>query len=126
LTNLLLRFAFFYVVAFFTAVMAERVRSGEKRVKNLELRLTLGRIANGGWGLELDEEAQDSIDLDPELLKTVRTLNALVDNLEHALKRVVGQNEKLQDVATDALLHLAHEKERLGAVAAGKTKAPLS
>jgi hypothetical protein len=125
LTNLLLRFAFFYVVAFFTAIMAERVRSGEKRVKNLELRLTLGRIANGGWGLELDEEAQDSIDLDPELLKTIRTLNALVDNLENALKRVVSQNEQLQDVASDALLHLAHEKERLGAVAAGKTKAKL-
>src|SRR5208282_3655943 len=56
LTNLLLRFAFFYVVAFFTAVMAERVRSGQKRVRSLELRLALGRIANGGWGLQLDDE----------------------------------------------------------------------
>jgi hypothetical protein len=121
LTNLLLRFAFFYVVAFFTAVMAARVRSGEKKVENLELRLTLGRIANGGWGLELDEDAEDS--LDPELAKTVRTLNALIENLELALKRTVSQNEQLQDVASDALLHLAHEKERLGAVAAAKAKA---
>jgi hypothetical protein len=121
LTNLLLRFAFFYVVAFFTAVMAERVRSGEKRVKSLELRFTLGRIANGGWGLELDEEVEAAFD--PELVKTIRTLNALIDNLEHALKRTVSQNEQLRDVASDALLHLAHEKERLGAAAAGKAKA---
>lgn len=121
LTNLLLRFAFFYVVAFFTAVMAERVRSGEKRVRSLELRLALGRLANGGWGLEFDDEAEAS--LDPELVKTVRTLNALIDNLERALKRTVRQNEQLQDVASEALLHLAHEKERLGAVAAERAKA---
>ena len=121
LTNLLLRFAFFYVVAFFTAVMAERVRSGEKRVQTLELRLTLGRIANGGWGLQLDEEAEAS--LDPDLVKTIRTLNALIDNLERALKRTLSQNEQLQNVAGDALLHLAHEKERLGAVTAAKAKA---
>jgi hypothetical protein len=123
LTNLLLRFAFFYVVAFFTAIMAERVRSGEKKIKNLELRLMLGRIANGGWGLEVDEEAE--AEFDPELAKTVRTLNALIDNLERALKRTVSQNEKLQEVAADALLHLAHEKEKLGAVAAAKSRAPL-
>ena len=123
LTNLLLRFAFFYVVAFFTAIMAERVRSGEKRVKNLELRLTLGRIANGGWGLELDEEVETAFD--PELVKTIRTLNALIDNLEHALKRTVVQNEQLRDVASDALLHLAHEKERLGTATAGMAKTSL-
>jgi K+-sensing histidine kinase KdpD len=122
MTNLLLRFAFFYVVAFFTAVMAERVRSGEKKVRGLELRLTLGRIANGGWGLQLDEEVEAS--LDPELVKTIRTLNALIDNLERALKRTVSQNEKLQDAANDALLHLAHEKERLGAVSEAESKAP--
>lgn len=121
LTNLLLRFAFFYVVAFFTAIMAERVRSGEKRVRSLELRLTLGRIANGGWGLEIDDEA--AANLDPDLVKTVRTLNALIDNLERALKRTLNQNEQLHDVANDALLHLAHEKERLGALAAEKKKA---
>jgi hypothetical protein len=121
LTSLLLRFAFFYVVAFFTAVMAERVRSSEKKIKNLELRLTLGRIANGGWCLELDEDAEAA--LDPELVKTIRTLNALIDNFERALKRTVSQNEDLQNVASDALLHLAHEKERLGAIAAAKTKA---
>ena len=121
LTNLLLRFAFFYVVAFFTAIMAARVRSGEHRIKNLELRLTLGRIANGGWGLQLDDDVAAS--LDPELVKTVRTLNALIDNLERALKRTLSQNEQLQDTASDALLHLAHEKERLGAVTAAKAKA---
>ena len=121
LTNLLLRFAFFYVVAFFTAIMAAKVRSGEKRVKNLELRLALGRIANGGWGLQLDHD--DETTLDPELVKTVRTLNALIDNLERALKRTVSQNELLQDAANDALLLLAHQKEQLGAVADGETKA---
>jgi hypothetical protein len=121
LTNLLLRFAFFYVVAFFTAIMAERVRSGEKRVKSLELRLTLGRIANGGWGLDFDHELETS--LDPELVKTIRTLNALIDNMERALKRTVSQNDELRDAANDALLHLAHEKEKLGA-ATEKFQAP--
>jgi hypothetical protein len=121
LTNLLLRFAFFYVVAFFTAVMVERVRSGEKKVQNLQLRLMLGRITNGGWSAEPDEEAETAVD--PELVKSVRTLNALIDNLERALKRTVNQNEQLQDVANDALLHLAHEKERLGAVSEAKTRA---
>ena len=122
MTNLLLRFAFFYVVAFFTAIMAARVRSGEKRVQGLELRLMLGRIANGGWGLALEEDAEAS--LDPELVKTIRTLNALIDNLEQALKRTLSQNEKLHDVASDALLHLAHEKERLGAASAARKAAP--
>jgi K+-sensing histidine kinase KdpD len=121
MTNLLLRFAFFYITAFFTAVMAERVRSSEKKVRGLELRLTLGRIANGGWGVQLDEEAEAA--MDPELVKTIRTLNALIDNLERALKRTVSQNERLRDVADDALLHLAHEKERLGAVSEAKSKA---
>jgi hypothetical protein len=116
LTNLLLRFAFFYVVAFFTAVMAERVRSGERRVKTLELRLTLGRIANGGWGLNVDDELDPS--LDPELIKTVRTVNALIDNLTRALQRTVIQNEDLRETAAEVLLQLAHEKERLEAAAA--------
>ncbi len=100
LTNLLLRFAFFYVTAFFTAVMAERVRSGERRIRGLELRLSLGRIADGGWGLELDEETEAS--LDPEIVKSIRTLNALIDNLERALKRAVSQNERLRDIAAAA------------------------
>ena len=122
LTNLLLRLAFFHVVAFFTAVMAERVRSSEKKIRGLELRLTLGRIANGGWGVQLDEEAEAA--LDPELVKTVRTLNAVIDNLERALKRTVCQNEKLQEAAHETLLHLAREKETLGAVSSEKEKAP--
>ena len=61
--------------------------------------------------------------MDPELVKTIRTLNALIDNLERALKRTVSQNERLRDVADDALLHLAHEKERLGAVSQEKSRA---
>jgi hypothetical protein len=115
LTNLLLRFAFFYVVAFFTAVMAERVRRGERRVRTLELRLTLGRIANGGWGLDVDDALGP--ETDPELIKTVRTVNALIDNLTRALKRTVHQNEDLREDAREALLQLAHEKERLEAAA---------
>jgi hypothetical protein len=121
LTNLLLRFAFFYVVAFFTAVMAERVRGGEQRVKNLELRMALGRIANGGWGKEVERELDPS--LDPELAKSVRTINSLIDNLTRALKRAVSQNEEMGEAVNVALLQLAHEKERLGA-ASEKTQAP--
>lgn len=121
LTNLLLRFAFFYVVAFFTAVMAERVRSGENRVKNLELRMTLSRIANGGWGREIDADLD--AELDPELAKSVRTINSLIDNLTRALKRTVDQNEEMREAVDQALLQLAHEKERLDA-AAEKPKAP--
>lgn len=121
LTNLLLRFAFFYAVAFFTAVMAERVRDGEGRVKNLELRLTLGRIANGGWGKELEADLDPN--LDPELAKSVRTINSLIDNLTRALKRAINQNEEMGEAVNAALLQLAHEKERLGAESE-KSKAP--
>lgn len=121
LTNLLLRFAFFYVAAFFTAVMAERVRSGESRIKNLELRMTLSRIANGGWGRELEAEVEAS--LDPELAKSVKTINSLIDNLTRALKRTVDQNEEMRDTVETALLQLAREKERLDA-AAETPKAP--
>ena len=123
LTNLLLRFAFFYVVAFFTAVMAERVRAGERRVRAFELRLSLGRIANGGWGLDVDDDLEAR--MDPELVKTVRRVNALIENLTRALKRTVDQNENLREAATGALLQLAQQKERLGAVAARpKASAP--
>lgn len=120
LTNLLLRFVFFYVVAFFTAVMAERARAGQGHVKNLELRMTLSRIANGGWGREL--EADLDAELDPELAKTVRTINSLIDNLTRALKRTVDQNEEMRGAVDMALLQLAHEKERLDA-ASEKPKA---
>jgi hypothetical protein len=121
LTNLLLRFAFFYVVAFFTAVMAARVRSGESRVKNLELRMTLGRIANGGWGGVINEELDP--ELDPEIVRSVRTINALIDNLTGALKHAAQQNDEMRESFHTALLRLALEKERLGA-AAQKSKAP--
>lgn len=121
LTNLLLRFAFFYVVAFFTAVMAERVRKGETRVKNLELRMTLGRIANGGWGGAINEELDP--ELDPEIVRSVRTINALIDNLTGALKHAAHQNEEMRESFHMALLRLALEKERLGA-AAQKSKTP--
>jgi K+-sensing histidine kinase KdpD len=90
LENLLLRFAFFYVVAFFTAIMAHRVHSIDKRMKTLELRLSLERLANGGWGLAVDET------LDPELRKTVLTLNALLDNLSRALEKLVAENDDLR------------------------------
>jgi K+-sensing histidine kinase KdpD len=97
--NLLLRFAFFYVVAFFTAVMAHRVRASENRAKSFELRLALDRLANGGWGLEVDER------VDPELKKTVLTVNALLDNLSRALEKLVAENEELRRSAGQA-----HEK----------------
>jgi K+-sensing histidine kinase KdpD len=99
LENLLLRFAFFYIVAFFTAVMAHRVRAGDRRAKTLELRLALERLANGGWGLEVDES------LDPEVKKTVLTLNALLDNLSRALEKMVSENEDLR-------LAIARARER--------------
>jgi hypothetical protein len=118
LTNLLLRFSFFYVVAFFTAVMAERVRVNESKVRRLELRFALARIGNGGWGIELDDDLGPA--LDPDLAKTVRTVNALVDNLSFALKRTVNQNEELRVVATEALRRLAEEKERLDASSRGE------
>lgn len=122
LTNLLLRFAFFYVVAFFTAVMADRVRRGESQVKNLELRMALGRIANGGWGGDLNEEL--GAEIDPEVARSVRTINALIDNLTRALKHAVNQNDEMRESVNAALLQLAHEKERLAAAAKSKTPAP--
>jgi hypothetical protein len=122
LTNLLLRFAFFYVVAFFTAVMADRVRAGEGKIQNLELRLALGRIANGGWGGVINEELDPG--LDPEIVKSVRTINALIDNLTRALKHSVQQNDEMRESVNAALLQLAHEKERLAAASAAKSKTP--
>lgn len=109
LTNLLLRFAFFHVMAFFTAVMAERVRTRDERIKHLETRLALEKLANGGWGIHFSD------DLDPEVAKSVKSVNAVMDNLARALERVVKQNEDLRDAAQQALLQLAHEKERLEA-----------
>ncbi len=113
--DLLLRFAFFYVTAFFTAVIAVRARGRDRRAQKLSLRLALGRLANGGWGLELDEEA--GRELEPGLARSVRTVNALMDNLAGALKRTVAQNAELHEAATAALLQLAREKERLEALA---------
>ncbi len=109
LTNLLLRFAFFHVMAFFTAVMAERVRARDERIGKLEMRLALEKLANGGWGIKLND------DIDPEVAKSVRAVNAVMDNLARALERVVKQNEDLREAATAALMQLAHEKERLEA-----------
>lgn len=109
LTNLLLRFAFFHVMAFFTAVMAERVRARDERIGKLEMRLALEKLANGGWGVKLNE------DIDPEIAKSVRAVNAVMDNLARALERVVRQNEDLREAANSALMQLAHEKERLEA-----------
>ena len=111
LTNLLLRFAFFHVMAFFSAVMAARVRDRDERVKKLEMRLALGTLANGGWGIQLAE------DLDPEIARSVHAVNSVMDNLARALKRVVAQNEELREATGQALLQLAHEKERLEAQA---------
>lgn len=108
-TNLLLRLAFFQVVAFFAGVMAERVRVKNERVKKLEMRLALEKLANGGWGIRFDE------DLDPDVARSVRSVNAVMDNLARALERVVKQNEALRDAAGDALAQLAHEQERLEA-----------
>lgn len=111
LTNLLLRFAFFQVIAFFTAVMAARVRERDEHVQKLEVRLALEKLANGGWGIQFED------DIDPEVAKSVRAVNSVMDNLARALERVVKQNEQLRDAAGDALLQLAHEKERLEAQA---------
>ncbi|MDD5305037.1 MAG: hypothetical protein PHS14_18210 [Elusimicrobia bacterium] len=111
LTNLLLRFAFFQVIAFFTAVMAARVRARDERIQKLEMRLALQKLANGGWGIKLAE------DVDPDVAKSVRAVNAVMDNLARALERVVAQNDELRSTANAALLQLAHEKERLEAEA---------
>ncbi len=109
LTNLLLRFAFFHVMAFFTAVMAERVRARDERVRSLEMRLALQKLANGGWGIRFDE------DIDPEVARSVKAVNSVMDNLARALERVVKQNEQLRDAASEALNQLSHERERLEA-----------
>ena len=111
LTNLLLRFAFFHVMAFFTAAMAARVRGREERMKKLDMRMALEKLANGGWGIKLAE------DIDPEVAKSVRAVNAVMDNLARALEKVVAQNDALRTTANAALLQLAHEKERLEAEA---------
>jgi K+-sensing histidine kinase KdpD len=110
-TNLFLRLALFQIVAFFTAVMAERVRGREERARNLEMRLALQKLANGGWGIKLDE------DIDPDVAKSVRAVNTVMDNLARALERVVAQNDELRATANAALTQLAHEKERLEAQA---------
>jgi len=110
-TNLLLRFAFFQVIAFFTAAMAARVRVRDERNQNLEMRLALEKLANGGWGIRFDE------DLDPGVARSVKAVNSVMDNLARALERVVKQNEELRDAAGEALNQLAHEKERLEAQA---------
>jgi methyl-accepting chemotaxis protein len=105
--NLCLRFAFFFAASFFTAIMAARVRAKDERHRKLEMRLALEKLANGGWGVRLTE------DLDPEVAKSVRAVNAVMDNLARALERVVAKNEQLRDAAGQALIQLAHEKERL-------------
>mgnify|MGYP001574499479 CR=1 FL=1 len=109
MTTMLLRFSFFYVAAFFTAVTVDRVRQRDARIKRLEMRLALGQLANGGWGVKLEE------DFDPEVAKSVHAVNAVMDNLARALKKVMAQNEQLRETTGQALLHLAHEKERLEA-----------
>ncbi|MEQ1918896.1 MAG: hypothetical protein ABL955_06820 [Elusimicrobiota bacterium] len=111
LTNLLLRFAFFQVMAFFTAVMAARVRTRDEHIQKLEMRLALEKLANGGWGIRFED------DIDPEIARSVKAVNSVMDNLAQALERVVKQNEQLRDVAGEALNQLAHEKERLEAQA---------
>jgi K+-sensing histidine kinase KdpD len=111
LTNLLLRFAFLQAVAFFAAVMAARVRERDERIRTLEMRLALEKLANGGWGIRFAD------DIDPEVARSVKAVNSVMDNLARALERVVKQNEELRDAAGDALNQLAHEKERLEAQA---------
>ncbi|MBI3288889.1 MAG: hypothetical protein HYZ74_05160 [Elusimicrobia bacterium] len=108
LTNLLLRFAFFHVVAFFTAVMAARVHERDERIKRVEMRLALETLAKGGWGPGLEE------DLDPEVAKSVHSVNAVMDRMGRALENVVVQNDQLREAARAALMHLAYEKERMG------------
>lgn len=110
-TNLLLRFALFQATAFFTAVMAARVRERDERIQKLEMRLALEKLANGGWGIRFED------DLDPEVARSVKAVNSVMDNLAQALERVVKQNEELREAAGEALNQLAHEKERLEAQA---------
>jgi hypothetical protein len=109
LTNLLLRFSFFYVASFMAAIIAGKDRDRDERVRAVELRFALERLANGGWGSPPPEG------LDPKVAKTVRTLDSLLDNMSAALKRVMDQNEDLRRVAQTALLQLSHERERLDA-----------
>lgn len=109
LTNLLLRFAFFYVAAFFAAILAAKEHGRDEKVRAVELRFALERLANGGWGAPPPES------LDPHVAKTVRTLDSLLDNMSTALKRVMDQNEELRRATQVALLQLAHERERLDA-----------
>ena len=110
-TNLLLRFALFQATAFFTAVMAARVRERDERIQKLEIRLALEKLANGGWGIRFAD------DIDPEVARSVKAVNSVMDNLARALERVVKQNEELREAAGEALNQLAHEKERLEAQA---------
>ncbi len=109
MTNLLLRFSFFYVAAFFAAILAAKEHDRDEKVRALELRFHLERLANGGWGAPPPE------DLEPGVAKTVRTLDSLLDNMSAALKRVMDQNDDLRRAAQVALLQLAHERERLEA-----------
>lgn len=120
LTNLLLRFAFFYVAAFFAAILASKERDRDEKVKAVELRFALERLANGGWGAPPPET------LDPQVAKTVRTLDSLLDNMSTALKRVMDQNDDLRRSAQHALLQLAHERERLESVQKAGKAAPAS
>lgn len=116
-TSLLLRFAFFYTAAFLASVLAGRERERDERVRAVELRFALERLANGGW------DAPPPDGLDPQVAKTVRTLGTLLDNMSTALKRVVDQNEDLRRAAQTALLQLSHEKERLEAARKGASSA---
>lgn len=109
MTNLLLRFAFFYVAAFFAAILAAKENGKDEKIRSLELRFALERLANGGWGAPPPES------LDPQVAKTVKTLDSLLDNMSAALKRVMDQNDDLRRTAQTALLQLAHERERLDA-----------
>ncbi len=109
MTNLLLRFSFFYVAAFFAAILAAKENGRDEKVRAVELRFALERLVNGGWGATPPES------LDPQVAKTVKTLDSLLDNMSTALKRVMDQNDELRRTAQVALLQLAHERERLDA-----------
>ena len=90
-------------------VLWRRLRK-ERRQRSLELRLALEKLANGGWTLSVDE------DLDPEVARSVRVVNAVLDNMERALRRLMDQNEELRGAARLAMAQFAREKERLEAV----------
>lgn len=116
-TSLLLRFSFFYTAAFLASMLAGRERERDERVRAMELRFALERLANGGWS------APPPDGLDPQVAKTVRTLGSLLDNMSTALKRVVDQNEEMRRAAQAALLQLSHEKERLESARKGEPSA---